>query len=181
MFSQLVSARFHFLERDYGFERIDASDRCVMYRKGGPVICFSHSPYDEVSLSLRRHIRGSGFSPNFLISLTDARKASAYSEKMVSKPEQIDAALAEQESILRTYGQRLLDGDTTIFGEMEAVSKAALLNDRVRSIRHHAEEAFAAKDYRKAFREYQELGAQRSLFDTKRMEMCERHLSEAGG
>ena len=178
MFSTIASARFRFLEAQHGFERILDDGRCLLFRKGDSVIRFTHTRFDEVSMTLSQASRGTSFSPDLLVSLMDPAKGKTIREMIVSGPDQIDAALAEFEALLKAYGKRVLDNDVTVFNEMKALSEAQSLGHEAQAIRHRAEEALAAKDFGLALREYRLLGKQRTGLDSKRMEMCERQVGE---
>ena len=178
MFSTIASVRFHFLESHYGFQRIPVDDRCVLYLKGDSNIRFSHSRFDEVSMTIGQTGHGTNFSPDLLVALIDPAKGAAIKEQIVSRPDRIDLALAEFEAILRTYGRRVLDSNLTVYTELKALSDAQSGDHAAQAIRYRAEEAFAAKDFRSALGDYRSLGGRRTALDSKRLEMCERHIRE---
>jgi hypothetical protein len=180
MFPQIVSTKFRFLETDYGYRKRLEADRCVEYQKADSIIRFSYSDYDEISLRVGQVSRGieNGFSAGVLIALTDPKLGFSSRDRFASTAEQIENALSEFDVVLHTHGRRILDGDPTVYAEMEALVEVHRVAENTRATRHRAEEALAAKDYKSALREYRSLGDRRSGLDTKRMEMCERQLGE---
>jgi hypothetical protein len=175
MFSATVTSIFNFLESDFDFELKTLNDRAVQYERGDSFIRLSHSRLDEVSLQVGTLSLGveKSFSAGILIALTSPAEGFALRDRIVSKQEHIEQALTELAQVLRTHGQRVLNGDNTVYADMQRVVEAYWVTRNDAQLRQSAEKAFASRDFSEALKQYRLLGERRTPLDSKRMEICE--------
>jgi hypothetical protein len=60
--------------------------------------------------------------------------------------------------ILRTYGQRVLNGDKTVYADMERIMKEYWVARNDAPLRQRVEKAFATRDFSEALKQYRRWG-----------------------
>ena len=176
MFADLVKSTFSFLEHENGFRYKKLNERTAQYERDDVFISLVHTQFDEIAFRAGLLSRGfdKGFSAGVIVALTDPKKGFSLMDRMAFHSDQIEDALLEHKDTLRKYGGRILEGDVTVFDDLQGLVDSFWMKRGDSQIRQRAEAAFAAKDYEQAWQHYRSLGERKKPLDKKRMEMCER-------
>lgn len=170
-----TSQAFAFLS-DVGFTQVEAPPQIVRYRKGEleAVVYRDPSSYEvgfEIGYGAQKYSIGE------VIRLVDRPLGEEYRDPSVTDQAALSPALLRLAGLVKTYAQRAIAGDQSVFGALEqqrkAMSEDYALEVLARQTRPKAEEAFRKQDYAEAARLYESIESKLSASETKKLAMAQ--------
>jgi hypothetical protein len=121
-FRAAVLASFQFLE-EYGYHAVEEGTTLVRYENPSGYVNVYHgrSSYEVgVEVGPLAGELARGYSMSLLIQFSSDEQGKAYRNPVATSPETVRDFVKDQAQRLRTYGQRILQGDTAIWQELES-------------------------------------------------------------
>lgn len=174
-FAKAASEAFAFLEGT-GFSLVEASPSVVRYCKGElEANVFRDSQSYEVGFQI-----GYGsdkYSTSEIIRLMDKRLGDEYRDYSAADRASLSYALTRLAGLIKTYGQREISGDGSVFAALKQQRKAwsedYALEVLAGQILPRAEEAFRKGDYAEAARLYRRIESRLSASERKKLAIAQ--------